>query len=156
MASACSRTAPTASSSGGDVALEGLLVDLDQAPRDLDEVGLGIEVEHARHLERGVLATAVSHDDVRPDRQAVEHAQQREVGGPHRFDGPFDPPELLTRPLPLVPGKRRPGEDVVAREVFAGEPREDAVDAVEGVADLGEVQAEVGEHVRVLRAPRRG
>ena len=113
---------------------------------------VGVEVEHAPGDRGGVLAGAVADHGVRLAEQTAEQGMHRRVRGEHGLDGDVE----LHQPLPgqqaIFLGGVRPREGPVAQEVATRVAGVEAVDAVEDRPHGGEVQAEVGQHVRVLGA----
>ena len=91
-------------------------------------------------------------DRVDPRHEPTEHGVDRRVGGQHRLDGDVQLHQPRLGVLALGVGERGPREDPVAEQVPARVVGVEAVDPVEHRARLGEVQAQVGEHARVLRA----
>ena len=107
---------------------------------------LPVRPQHARGRESQDLAAAVAGHGVRPQAQPGQHLVQR----PLRVRRPRSPPSAPTRGR-RRPRLRPPAEHVRARQYGVAQFQRDAIGRVELPAHLGEVQAQVGEHPRVLR-----
>ena len=153
-ARALAASAPIASSTAaGDlVALGGVGVGRVQAEAEAPQPLVGLDVERAGGHRGGVLAGAVAEHRVAARHEPADHRVDGGVGGQHRLDGDVElhQPRLGARALGV--GERRSREHPVAEQVSARMIGVEAVDPVEHGARLRELQAQVGEHVRVLGA----
>ena len=98
--------------------------------------------------QRGVLTGAVTDDHVRPHADRRQHRVHGLVGGEHRFDGAVHLPEALLFRLRAA----RDGEDRLAGQHTAVMVPKGTIHQIEPIPRFGEVNAEVGQHARILRS----
>ena len=112
-------------------------------------------VHHAGGDHRRIVAGAVANDRVRTDLQPAQQRPHRPVRGQHTFHGAIDlpePPLQFLHGWPLARRYRGARKNEIARQVAARVVHLDPVGQIEAGPHLREVQTEVQQHVRVLRA----
>ena len=126
------------------------VVEIVELARERRDVGVGLELHHARRPHRRVLTGAVPQHRVGSDAEAPQKLVEGPIGGEHRLESALHLPQPRHRLTFFLGREHRTREDEVARDVAPLVSAEHLVDEIESTADFGKMRAEIGQHPEVL------